>query len=183
MTVLSAGSSADVVFALTPDFPSIGFTYPLGAHFTSGYVGSDSLPITVVGSMDPNDKTGPGGVGGARYLKGDSMLAYNIVFENDPVLAIAPAQQVVILDQLDPTAVDLNTFLFGPITFGRGVEITVTCDDTAFEGIGSFLLGLVLQEFFAKYVSINSFTSTVLRSSERGEVMRWSPNLGRVQTL
>ena len=71
----------------------------------------------------------------------------------------------------------------GPITFGRGVEITLTCDDGAFEGVGSFLLGLVLQEFFAKYVSINSFTSTVLRSSERGEVMRWSPNLGRVQTL
>jgi type VI secretion system protein ImpG len=71
----------------------------------------------------------------------------------------------------------------GPITFGRGVEITLTCDDTAFEGIGSFLLGLVLREFFAKYVSINSFTTTVLRSSERGEVMRWSPNLGRVQTL
>lgn len=71
----------------------------------------------------------------------------------------------------------------GPITFGRGVEITLTCDDAAFEGIGSFLIGLVLQEFFAKYVSINSFTSTVLRSTERGEVMRWSPNLGRVQTL
>jgi len=71
----------------------------------------------------------------------------------------------------------------GPITFGRGVEITLTCDDTAFEGIGSFLLGLVLREFFAKYVSINSFTTTVLRSTERGEVMRWSANLGRVQTL
>ena len=71
----------------------------------------------------------------------------------------------------------------GPITFGRGVEITVTCDDTAFEGFGSFLLGLVLQNFFAKYVSINSFTTTLLRSSERGEVMRWPPNLGQVQTL
>lgn len=71
----------------------------------------------------------------------------------------------------------------GPITFGRGVEITLTCDEAAFEGIGSFLLGMVLQEFFAKYVSINSFTSTVLRSTERGEIMRWSPKLGRVQTL
>ncbi|HEX5046085.1 MAG TPA: type VI secretion system baseplate subunit TssF [Gammaproteobacteria bacterium] len=71
----------------------------------------------------------------------------------------------------------------GPITFGRGVEITVTCDDGAFEGIGCFMLGLVLREFFAKYVSINSFTTTVLRSTERGEVMRWSQNLGRVQTL
>jgi type VI secretion system protein ImpG len=71
----------------------------------------------------------------------------------------------------------------GPITFGRGLEITVTCDENAFEGTGSFLLGLVLQEFFARYVSVNSFTSTVLRSTERGEIMRWSPKLGRVQTL
>jgi type VI secretion system protein ImpG len=71
----------------------------------------------------------------------------------------------------------------GPITFGRGVEIALTCDETAFEGGSSFLLGLVLQEFFAKYVSINSFTATVLRSTERGEVMRWAPKLGRIQTL
>lgn len=71
----------------------------------------------------------------------------------------------------------------GPITFGRGVEITLTCDETGFEGTGCFLLGMVLQEFFARYVSINSFTSTVLRSTERGEVMRWQPKLGRVQTL
>ncbi len=71
----------------------------------------------------------------------------------------------------------------GPITFGRGIEITLTCDDTAFEGTGCFLLGLVLQEFFARYVSVNSFTSTVLRSTERGEIMRWSPKPGRVQTL
>src|SRR5690606_23630752 len=71
----------------------------------------------------------------------------------------------------------------GPITFGRGLEITLTCDESAFEGFGSFLLGTVLQEFFAKYVSINSFTATVLRSTERGEIMRWSPKLGRVRTL
>ena len=36
-----------------------------------------------------------------------------------------------------------------------------------------FLLGAVLERFFAKYVSINSFTETVLRTLQRGEVMRW----------
>lgn len=71
----------------------------------------------------------------------------------------------------------------GPITFGRGIEVTILCDEAAFEGTGSFRLGLVLQDFFTKYVSVNSFTSTVLRSTERGEVMRWSPKLGRVRTL
>ena len=41
-----------------------------------------------------------------------------------------------------------------------------------------FLLGAVLERFFAKYVSINSFTETVLRSIQRGEIMRWRPTAG-----
>lgn len=71
----------------------------------------------------------------------------------------------------------------GPIAFGRGLEVTLTCDETAFEGIGVFVLGEVLKEVFAKYVSVNSFTKTVLESTERGEVMRWAPKLGQVQIL
>jgi type VI secretion system protein ImpG len=71
----------------------------------------------------------------------------------------------------------------GPITFGRGLEITLTCDDGAFEGTGAFLLGAVMQQFFARYVSINSFTETVLRTLERNEVARWPARLGTRQTL
>lgn len=71
----------------------------------------------------------------------------------------------------------------GPIAFGRGLEVTLTCDESAFEGVGAFVLGEVLKEFFAKYVSVNSFTETVLESMDRGEVMRWRPRLGQVQTL
>ena len=71
----------------------------------------------------------------------------------------------------------------GPIAFGRGLEVRLTCEDASFEGVGVFLLGEVLSEFFAKYVSINSFTQTVLESSERGEVKRWPPRIGQVQML
>ena len=71
----------------------------------------------------------------------------------------------------------------GPITFGRGLEITLTCDDGAFEGTGAFLLGAVMQQFFTRYVSINSFTETVLRTLERNEVARWPARLGTRQTL
>jgi type VI secretion system protein ImpG len=67
----------------------------------------------------------------------------------------------------------------GPITFGRGLEITIDCDESAFEGTGVFLLGAVLERFFARYVSVNSFTETVVRSSTRGEVMRWPVRLGQ----
>jgi type VI secretion system protein ImpG len=66
----------------------------------------------------------------------------------------------------------------GPVTFARGLELTVTFDESAFEGTGVFLLGSVLEQFFSKYVSINSFTETVIRTLERGEVMRWPMKTG-----
>lgn len=71
----------------------------------------------------------------------------------------------------------------GPIAFGSGLEIKLLFDESAYEGVGVFLLGEVLSEFFARYVSINSFTQTVLHSMERGEVKRWPPRIGQVQML
>ncbi len=71
----------------------------------------------------------------------------------------------------------------GPITFGRGLEVTVTLDEPAFEGTGCFLLGAILEDFFAKYVSINSFTETVIKTEKRGEIMRWPVRVGRRQML
>jgi len=67
----------------------------------------------------------------------------------------------------------------GPISFGRGLQIAIECEDGAFEGTGVFLLGSVLEEFFARYVSMNSFTETVLRTVDRGEVSRWPARIGR----
>ena len=71
----------------------------------------------------------------------------------------------------------------GPVSFGRVLEITVTMDEGAFKGSGVFLLGHVLSEFFSRYVSINSFTETVLRTPDRGEVMRWPPKAGSRPSL
>jgi type VI secretion system protein ImpG len=73
--------------------------------------------------------------------------------------------------------------LKGPISFGRGLEITVTMDEAAFEGTGCFLLGAILENFFAKSVSINSFTETVIKTDRRGEIMRWPVRIGRNQVL
>jgi type VI secretion system protein ImpG len=71
----------------------------------------------------------------------------------------------------------------GPIAFARGLEVAVNLDESAFEGAGAFLLGAVLERFFAKYASINSFTETAVRSTERGEIMRWPARIGRRQIL
>ncbi|MGJ0486967.1 MAG: type VI secretion system baseplate subunit TssF [Methylomicrobium sp.] len=66
----------------------------------------------------------------------------------------------------------------GPNVFGRGLEISVLFDESAFEGGGYFLLGTVLEQFFSRYVSINSFIETVLLTTDRGEVARWPVRIG-----
>ena len=71
----------------------------------------------------------------------------------------------------------------GGIGAARGIEITVTIDEKAFEGTGIFLLGAVLDRFFAEYSGFNHFTQTVIRSVERGEVMRWPPRMGTRRPL
>ena len=71
----------------------------------------------------------------------------------------------------------------GPAAFGRGTEVTLTCDETAFEGMGVFLLGAVLERFFSKYVSLNSFTETALKTVQRGEIARWPARIGRRQLI
>jgi type VI secretion system protein ImpG len=71
----------------------------------------------------------------------------------------------------------------GPITFARGLQIDVEFEETYFEGSGCFVLGAVLERFFAKYVSINSFTETVIHTRERGEIMRWPTRIGTRHTL
>ncbi|MEO7034534.1 MAG: type VI secretion system baseplate subunit TssF [Polyangiaceae bacterium] len=70
----------------------------------------------------------------------------------------------------------------GPANFVRGLELVLDCDETAFEGTSVFLLGMVLEQFFSKYVSLNSFTETVLRTTQRGQIMRWPARIGRRPT-
>ncbi|MEQ1851523.1 MAG: type VI secretion system baseplate subunit TssF, partial [Chthoniobacteraceae bacterium] len=67
----------------------------------------------------------------------------------------------------------------GPLTFGRGLEVIVEFDEHAFEGTGIFILGSVLEQFFARYVSLNSFTETVIRSQQRGDIIRWPAHPGK----
>ena len=71
----------------------------------------------------------------------------------------------------------------GPIVFGRGIEIELELEESAFEGMGVFLLSAVLERFFAGYASINTFTETRVRSTTRGEIMQWPVRIGQRQRL
>jgi type VI secretion system protein ImpG len=71
----------------------------------------------------------------------------------------------------------------GPIAYGRGVQVSVVLDDAAFEGIGTMRLGTVLERFFARHASINSFVETRLHSAARGEIKQWPVRTGSRQVL
>lgn len=75
---------------------------------------------SVVGAIDPNDKTGPQGALEGHWVLGSQPLSYTVSFENEPT-AGASAQQVVITDQLDPTKFILKTVQLGPMGFGNTV--------------------------------------------------------------
>jgi hypothetical protein len=94
--------------------------FPMDAAFLRKLLGQpvqNGFPVTVVASMDPNDKSGPAGFAAERYIAPEQELLYAVFFEN-LASATAPAQEVVISDQLDPEKMDLSTVSLGAITFG-----------------------------------------------------------------
>ena len=60
----------------------------------------------------------------------------------------------------------------------RGLEITIGFDESFFEGTSPYVLGAVLERFFRRHATINSFTETVLTTQKRGEIARWRPEKG-----
>jgi len=69
--------------------------------------------------------------------------------------------------------------LGGPIVFGRGVQLELMVDEIPFAGVSPWMLGMVLEQFFARHVSVNSFTEFVLKSTQRGQIASWQPRIGR----
>ncbi|MSP26927.1 MAG: type VI secretion system baseplate subunit TssF [Methylococcales bacterium] len=139
---------------------------PSNAHKDTAWKLINHLSLNYLSLLNNNEKEGAAAFRSLLSLYGDnSDLSFRKQVEG--VLSI----------QSKPIVRRINTA--GPIVFGRGLEITVTVDEAAFEGSGVFLLGMVLEQFFAQYVSLNSFTETVLKTSDRGEIMRWPTRLGQ----
>lgn len=99
--------------------------------------------------------------------------------QQDPVIS----KQIDGLNTISCKAVTRRNPGAGPIAFIKGLEITLTFDESAFAGSNCFLLGAVLERFFALYTSINSFTQTLVKTQERGEIARWPIRAGQRQIL
>lgn len=180
-----------IVWCTNRDLP---LSMPLGLGKTD-FILDQPGPVAAVrclaGPSQPLASFAEGSV--AWRLLNQLSLNYLSLVDNDPeqgaaalreLLALychpadlAAQRQVEGVRNIASTSITRRLSTPGPIAFGRGLEITVTMDDAAFEGVGAFLLGAVLSRFFAQYVSINSFTETVIRTVARGEIMRW-PAMG-----
>ncbi len=96
---------------------------------------------------------------------------------SDPTDPIA-RKQIEAIWSVTATPIVTRMPVRGPIVFGRGLNIGVAVDETGFAGTGSYLLGSVLEKFFARHVSINSFTRTTLLSESRGRIAQWPARSG-----
>ena len=136
------------------------------AYGTAGWTLINHLSLNYLSLIDTNMKDG------ATALR--SLLRLYSEYSEASI-----AKQIEGLLSIQAKAIVRRINTVGPIVFGRGQEITLNFEESAFAGSGIFLLGAVLEQFLARYVSINSFTETVIRSTERGEITRWPPRTGR----
>lgn len=68
----------------------------------------------------------------------------------------------------------------GPVVFIRGMDVELVLDEDRYAGQGIFPFAAVIEQFLARYVSINCFTRLSLRTAQRREVMTWPPRVGRI---
>jgi type VI secretion system protein ImpG len=113
---------------------------------------------------------------------GAQMLRDMLVLYADPNDSAA-ARQIEGVRSVSYQPVVRRMPIAGPISYGRGLEITLTLDDAAFEGTGIVSLGGVLDRFFARYVSINSFAQTRIQSAARGDIKTWPVRTGSRQVI
>jgi type VI secretion system protein ImpG len=139
---------------------------PSNAHKDTAWKLIDHLSLNYLSIIDNDEKEGAKAFRSLLSLYGDN---------NDASFR----KQIEGLLSIQSKPIVRRIHTAGPIVFGRGLEITLTVDEAAFEGTGVFLLGMVLEQFFAQYVSLNSFTETVLTGIDRGEIMRWPTRLGQ----
>lgn len=115
---------------------------------------------------DTSDREGAGALRDLVKLYADS---------SDPVIR----KQVEAIRGVRSSPITRRIPTPGPITFGRGLQIEVMLEERGFEGTGVFALGAALEQFFARHVGLNSFTETVIKTVERGEIMRWPARIGQ----
>lgn len=112
-TSCAAGISLDLLGG------GVGFATAGISAFVCAF--QDDICKPVAGSCDPNEIIGPEGFGPEKFVSKNETLAYTINFENDPEIATAAAQNVIIRqplnEEFDPASFRLTSFGFGSFSF------------------------------------------------------------------
>lgn len=145
-------------------------SWRLVSHLTLNYL-----------SLTDEDRDGDGRISGDEGRGAAALRSLLKLYGDvgDPVVR----KQIEGMRQIQTKAVTRRVPAPGVVSFARGLEVSLTLQESQFEGMGVFVLGAVLEQFFARYVSMNSFTETVIRSEERGEIMRWPAKIGQRPVL
>lgn len=145
----------------------VGPTNPKASHAEGQHAWRllSHLSLNYLSLIDHDETQGADGIRDLLRLYGDY---------SEPVFT----KQIDGLLNVETRPVVLRVPVSGPMCFGRGLEITLSFDESAFIGVGCFLMAGVLERFISKYVSINSFTQVVVKTRERGEIMRWPVRTG-----
>ncbi|WP_281557760.1 type VI secretion system baseplate subunit TssF [Thalassomonas sp. RHCl1] len=96
---------------------------------------------------------------------------------------VAAVKQIEGVHAVHLTSATRRIPLPGPICFARGLAIELVLDEACFEGSGVFLLALVLDQFFARLVSINTFTQLTVSTTDNKEIYTWPVRMGMKTSL
>jgi hypothetical protein len=92
--------------------------------------GSGGIGIPIQAPGDPNEIIGSLGYSTPKWVSVNASLPYKISFENDPAIATAPAQKVIIYMPIHPN-LNPNTLRIGDFGFGSSI-FTVPPNSTSY---------------------------------------------------
>ena len=110
---------------------------------------------------------------------GDPEALREILMLYDFMDSAATRKQILGLQKITSRRVVRQTGARIGTGFVRGIETTITFDETQFVGSGVFLFASVLERFLGLYASLNSFNQLIAKTEQReGELKRWKPRVG-----
>jgi hypothetical protein len=127
-SVIELGRIAGCLAPLPPECPPGSVWLPCA--FVISPAGCIEACIQVPFSRDPNDMTGPAGVGESKYLSPKYNAAYTVHFEN-VAESTAIAREVRVVDKL-VEGIDVHSVCLQEIAFG-GCHVTVPANQSFYE--------------------------------------------------
>jgi type VI secretion system protein ImpG len=172
LPMLLATGARDL-FHLADGGPVLGVRTPVAPTRPRPSLAQGDAAWRIIGHLSLNylsitDTEGGSGAAALRELVGlYAPLADRVVEKQIEGIVALTARPIVrrMSDEVLSTAV-------------RGLELRLQMDESFFEGTGCYLLAAVLERFFRRHVTVNSFTETVLVTQKRGEIARWRPQTG-----